>query len=140
MTYTETVRLPEDIYHRLEQSAQVANKPVEEVILQSVKAGMPPSVNHLPSQYREECLALQRLSDKRLRQVAESTLPEGRQRRYAHLLRKNQAGDLTRQEREQLNRLGIEARRLTLRKAYAYALLKWRGERIPASADLKRPG
>jgi hypothetical protein len=137
MSYTVTVQLPEEIYRRLERSTQVANKPVEDLLVQSIKAGMLPSVNHMPSQYREECLALERLSDKRLPQVAESTLPEGRQRRYAHLLRKNQASYLTRQEREQLNRLGIEARRLILRKAYAYALLKWRGKRIPTSADLK---
>ena len=140
MTYSVTVHLPEEIYHRLEQSAQMANKPVHEVIVQSVKAGMPPSAGHLPHEYREECLALERLSDKRLSQVAKSALPEGRQRRYTRLLRKNQAGDLTQQEQEQLNRLGAEARRLTLRRAYAYALLKWRGRRIPTPAELTRAG
>lgn len=139
MGHTVTVRLPEDIYSRLAQSAQVTNKPMEELVVQSVKAGLPPSVNDLPSDIRQECLALERLSDKQLWRVAESTLSAGRQRRYTHLLRKNQAGTSDERERQQLTQLGEEARRLTLRKAYAYALLKWRGHRIPTSAELKQP-
>jgi len=131
MTCTVTVGIPQDIYDRLKESAQVTKKPVEELIGQSVKAGMPPSLKNLPPEYREECLATERLSDKQLMQVAESTLPIGQERRYSSLLRKNQTGRLSDHEREQLRQLGAEARRLTLRKAYAYALLRWRGHRIP---------
>jgi hypothetical protein len=139
MRHTVTVRLPEDIYSRLQQSAQVTNTPVEELVVQSVKAGLPPSVQDLPPDVRQECLAMERLSDRQLRRIAESTLSAGRQRRYTHLLRKNQAGTLDERERHQLAQLGEEARRLTLRKAYAYALLKWRGHRIPTLAELKPP-
>jgi hypothetical protein len=139
MAHTVTVRLPEDIYTRLKQSARLTNKPMEEVVVQSVKAGMPPSVNDLPAEYREEFLDLEPLSDERLWQVAESTLPAERQRRYTYLLRKNQAGSPTERERQRLSQLGAEARKLTLRKAYAYALLRWRGHRIPTSAELRRP-
>jgi hypothetical protein len=139
MTHTVTVGLPEEIYNRLEQSARITNTPVEELIIQSVKAGMPPSVNDLPTQYRQECLALERLGNNELRQVAESTLSAARQRRYSALLRKNQAGVLTERERKQLSTLGAEARALTLRKAYAYALLRWRGCRIPTRAELTQP-
>jgi hypothetical protein len=131
--------LPEEIYDRLRQSAQATNKPVEELVLQSVKAGMPPSVNDLPAEYTQECLALERLSDNRLWQVARSTLPMAHQRRYSDLLRKSQAGTLSEREREQLRRLGDEARRLTLRKAYAYALLRWRGHPIPTPIELTQP-
>jgi hypothetical protein len=139
MAHTVTVRLPEDIYTRLKQSARLTNKPMEEVVVQSVKAGMPPSVNDLPAEYREEFLDLEPLSDERLWQVAESTLPAERQRRYTYLLRKNQAGSPTERERQRLSQLGAEARKLTLRKAYAYALLRWRGHRLPTSAELRRP-
>jgi len=139
MAHTVTLRLPENIYGRLKQTAQVTKKPMEEVIVQSVKAGMPPSVDDLPPEYREEFLAMERLSDEQLWQVAESMIPAGHQRRYASRLRKNQAGTLTEREREQLTQLGTEARKLTLRKAHAYALLRWRGHRIPTSAELRPP-
>jgi len=140
MAHTVTLRLPDDIYRRLKQTAQVTNTPMEEVVVQSVKAGMPPSVSDLPSEVREEFLAIERLSDEQLWQMADSTLPAGRQRRYSYLLRKNQAGTVTEREREQLIHLGAEARKLTLQKTYAYALLKWRGHHIPTSAELRHPG
>jgi len=139
MARTVTLRLPEDIYNRLKQSARVAERPMEEVVMQSVKAGMPPSVDSLPPEYREEFLAMEHLSDEQLWHVAESAMPAGCQRRYTYLLRKNQAGGLTEREREQLAQLGAEARKLTLRKAHAYALLRWRGQCIPTSAELRQP-
>jgi hypothetical protein len=131
--------LPEGIYDRLKQSAEATNRPVEELVVQSVKAGMPPSVRNLSAQYSQECLALERLSNSRLQQVARGTLPAARQRRYNLLLRKNQAGTLSEREREQLSQLGDEARRLTVRKAYAFALLKWRGRPIPTPVELAHP-
>jgi hypothetical protein len=128
-----TIQLPEDIYRRLKESARTTNKPVVEVVVQSVKAGMPPSISDLPAEVRDDCSGLERMSDRQLRRVADSTLSEGRQRLYSSLLRKNQARSLTVREERLLVRLGAEARRLTLRKAYAYALLKWRGRRVPAN-------
>jgi hypothetical protein len=138
MTHTITVKLPEEIYHRLKQSAQVTNMPVEEVVLRWVTAGMPPSVHDLPEDYRQECLSLEPLGDKKLRQVAQSALPAQSQRRYGSLLRKNQADTLNTSEQEQLRRLGTHARRSTVLKAYAFALLRWRGCPFPAAAQLRR--
>ena len=139
MAHNVTVQLPEAIYRRLKQSAQASNKPMEELVVQSVKAGMPPLVINLPPAFAQECLDLERLSDKELRRLAESTIPPGRQRQYINLLGKNQRGVLTKREQETLKRLGAEARRLTLHKAYAYALLQWRGHRIPTPAELRQP-
>jgi hypothetical protein len=52
MTRTVTVGLPEEIYDRLRQSAQATNKPVEELVVQSVKAGMPGPLPNLISHAR----------------------------------------------------------------------------------------
>jgi|SRR5262245_5436542 len=139
MTRTVTVGLPEGIYDRLRQSAEATNRPVEELVVQSVKAGMPPSVSDLPADYSEECLALEPLSNSRLQQVARGKLSEQRQRRYNHLLRKNQAGTLSERECKELSQLGDEARRLNVRKAYAYALLRWHGHPIPTPVKLTNP-
>jgi len=139
MTRTVTVGLPEEIYDRLKQSARASNRAVEELVVQSVKAGMPPSVSDLPAECSQEILALERLSDSRLRKVSRSALPMARQRRYNYLLRKNQAGKLTEREREQLSQIGAEARMVTLRRSYAFALLRWRGYPIPSPAELYEP-
>ena len=64
MTHTVTVDLPEDLYQLLEQSAQATNKPMAEVVVQSVKAGMPPSVSDLPPEVRKDCMDMQRLGEK----------------------------------------------------------------------------
>jgi hypothetical protein len=50
-----------------------------------------------------------------------------KQQKLSRLLRKNQAGTLTERERKALDELISESERLMLRKARAYALLKWRG-------------
>jgi hypothetical protein len=52
-------------------------------------------------------------------------------------LAKNAAGSLTVGERKKLNALGDEARQLTLKKAHAYLLLKWRGHTIPSSEEIE---
>ena len=47
------------------------------------------------------------------------------------LLDKNSENTLTSNETQMLHKLGEEARRLTLKKAHAYMLLKWRGHAVP---------
>ena len=51
--------------------------------------------------------------------------------RYQELLDKNADGTLTEVERNELTQLRTEADRSMLRKAYAAALLRWRGHKIP---------
>jgi hypothetical protein len=51
------------------------------------------------------------------------------------LLEKNK-GEITSEERLELAELRIEADRLMLRKAYAWAVLRWRGQSIPALNEL----
>jgi hypothetical protein len=94
----------------------------------------------LPSPLREELRALEDLGDEALWEVAQSRLPPTRQRVYNRLLRKNSQGTITAREKETLHALGEEARRLTLKKAHAYMLLKWRGHHIPSREELQRPG
>jgi len=42
-----------------------------------------------------------------------------------------------RRHEEKLHAPGEEARRLTLKKAYAYMLLKWRGHDVPSPEELQ---
>ncbi|MBM3234747.1 hypothetical protein FJZ31_00435 [Candidatus Poribacteria bacterium] len=137
MAQSVTLQLPEVIYERVRRAAEATKRPVEEVLVKTIEAMMPPTVDDLPLSYREEFLSMESLSDYELLKVAESIMPPTQQRRYSFLLRKNQKGTLTEKEREQLAQLGAEARKLTLRKSHAYAILKWRGHRIPTLVELR---
>jgi len=139
MAQSVTLQLPEAIYERVRRAAEATKRPVEEVLVKTIEAVIPPSIDDLPLLYREEFISMESLSDNELLKVAESVMSPTQQRRYSFLLRKNQKGTLTEKEREELAQLGDEARKLTLRKSYAYAILKWRGHRISTLAELRKP-
>ena len=77
---------------------------------------------------------MEALSDEKLWEIAESSAPETNESTMARLLRKNQGPGLTEREEQRLAQLRIKVDRLTLRKSYAYLLLKYRGHRIPSRA------
>lgn len=76
--------------------------------------------------------SLQWLDDDSLWAIARSRLSPTQQERQLYLLRQNQRGVITASEREEMERLGDLADRLTLKKAYSYALLRWRGFPLPS--------
>ena len=126
-----TVQLSTQIYRRFEYMAQVINQPVETIVLTSITGNLPPSLDDVPTNLRNDLLILQALDDDILWAVARGKLPPARQKRLGALLARNSAGLLTKAEQEELARLGEETDRLTLRKAHAYALLRWRGFPLP---------
>lgn len=136
MAHTLTLQLPDEVYSRLELSARATRRPVEDLVVQTLKAGLPPSVDDLPQAEQASYLEMEQLADNELLKVAGAKLSSAKQRRLSALLRKNQAGSLTDQERGQLDQLSAEARRITQRKAHAFGLLRWRGRPIPAPSDL----
>ena len=56
---------------------------------------------------------------------------------FAGLREKRRAGTITETEQTALDQLTQEADLLTLRKAYAAVLLKWRGYKLPSLATLE---
>jgi len=86
----------------------------------------------------EDLVGLESLDDESLRQVMVSKVPTAQQRELDRLLRKNQAGTLTEQERQKLDRLQREADRVMLRKARVAVLLRFRGHRLPTLEELRR--
>jgi len=124
-----TVELPDEVYRHVKRAAEGMKRPVERVLASIVK-GATPSLEKVPVEYRAELESLETLGDDKLWKVAESAMPAEGQRRLARLLLKRK-GELSARERETLARLRNQADRLTLRKSYAYLLLKYRGHRIP---------
>jgi hypothetical protein len=97
---------------------------------------LPPSLDDVPVDLREELRALQTLDDDALWAVARSKLDSAQKARLETLLARNSADALTEAEQEELARLGDETDQLNLLKAQAYALLRWRGFPLPSLDDL----
>ena len=138
MPQTVTLQLPEETLRRYQRGAKAAHKVLEEFLIERLADIAPPLVETLPSPLREELKDLETLDNPALMEVAQSRLPLARQRVYSRLLRKNGQATLSVHERNKLYELGEETRRLTLKKAHAYMLLKWRGHAIP-SPEAQQP-
>jgi hypothetical protein len=123
---TVTLQLPETIYQLVRRTAKAVKRPMKEVLVTILKSSLP-SLEGVPPEITSELTKLEYLSDKQLWAAARGTLPRPQQRRLSSLLRKNQAGKLAKAEQQALDELISQSERLMLRKARAYALLKWRG-------------
>jgi hypothetical protein len=137
MTQTITLQLPSETLQRYQRGAAIAHRSLNEFLVERLAEAIPPLADDLPSPLDKELKRLEELDDEALWKVAKSRLPPASQRVYSHLLRKNSQGTLTMHEKEKLHTLGEEARCLTLKKAHAYMLLKWRGYDIPSLEELQ---
>lgn len=63
-------------------------------------------------------------------------MADDKQRKYDRLLSKQLDGSLTAKEKRSLEAIDDESRRLTLKKAHAAMLLKWRGYALPRPEEL----
>ncbi|MBM4456994.1 MAG: hypothetical protein FJ011_04360 [Chloroflexi bacterium] len=131
-----TLQLPEPIFRYLQQTAAATRRPLEQVARQSIEGNLPPSVTDMPIEIQDELLAMQGLSYDELGRIAVSQGDLDRQARHQQLLERNSAGSITAREREELAALRLAADRLMLRKAYAWAVLRWRGHPTPALHEL----
>lgn len=131
-----TVELPEPVYCLLARIAQLTEQSPEQLAAQSIVGNLPPSIEEAPAEMQEELRALQRLPDEELLEIAHSQVPPAQQQRHLALLEKNREGSITPEERQELADLRVEADRLMVRKAYAWAILRWRGHRVPPLEEL----
>jgi len=88
---------------------------------------------------RAELLELQTLATEDLLNVAQSEVGSVEHVRQTELLAKHEDGQLTEPERQELSALRQSADRLMLRKAYAWSMLRWRGQRVPSLEELPIP-
>lgn len=136
VTQTLTLRLPEPTLRYLQQIATATQRPLEQVVQQSIEGNLPPSVATAPANMQAELLAMQMLPLEALQRIARSQVPVEQQVRHLALLESNSAGDLSPAERAELLTLRETADRLMLRKAYAWAILRWQGQPVPELDEL----
>jgi hypothetical protein len=122
------LQVPEELYEQLRRKAEASQQTFSDVALHSLRVGMPPALDHIPRRFHADLQSLDQMSDGLLRQVAQADLPDDKAALYESLLEKNQVESLSGVEQEMLDTLREEADLLMFRRAYAYTLLKWRGQ------------
>ncbi len=91
----------------------------------------PPSVDYAPLDLQKELINMQKMSSEELLTIANSKISENQEKLHLQLLEKNQNNKLNQPDILLLETLRINADRLMFKKAYAYAVLKWKGYDIP---------
>ena len=121
-----TLRLPETVMRRARQTANVLQRPLEELLTGLVTAALP-DVEDAPLEVQAELARMTWFSDQELWSIARSTMPVEQQEQLRSLADLQTIRALTPAEQETLDNLRLEYGRVTLRKARAYALLSLRG-------------
>lgn len=135
-TQKVTVELPEPVFRQLVRIAEATDQPLEVLAAQSIASNLPPSADNAPVEMQADLLRMQTKSISQLLEIAHSQVSFSQQQRHMELLEKNQTDDLTLEERQELNKLRSFVDRLMLKKAYAWAVLRWRGHRVPPLNEL----
>ena len=103
-----TLELSMTDYKLLQEIADACKWPLEEVVVQCIQGGMPPSLRKVPAAFHDELLSLNALSDKALMSVVDGKwpAPSGKEAVYK------------------------KADFISLRRTYALSLLRWRGHPV----------
>ena len=96
-----------------------------------IQSNAPPSVDYAPLELQGELMAMQELTIEELLTITQSQIPESQQELHLQLLEKNQNNQLSESDKLLLKSLRVSADYLMLKKAYAYALLRWKGYTLP---------
>lgn len=133
-TQVVNIALPDDIYQRLQDAATLTQRPLADVIFQTIRGNLPPVLADLAPEQRDLVADLQGLGDDALWAIGKEPLPKAHWRRHQQLLYKGEQGRLTPDELAELAALREVTDRFVTRRSYALALLKWRGHTIPMTA------
>jgi hypothetical protein len=135
MTETVVLQIPEALYQRLAIAAGATQRSLEDVILQALQIGSPPTWKDVPEEFQTDLASLDRLDDNSLWQIANSKKTPLEMERYDFLLSKQQDTELTASERLELEHLRTDGDLFMLRKSQATAILKWRGHSVSRLAE-----
>jgi len=132
---TVTLNMPESVYQRAKQAADVLKRPVEDVIVDALASTLP-SLDDVPAEMVSELAAMLHLSDEALQGLAYAAMPEERQELLHDRLDEQGRGELDASGQRELATLMAEYGRHMLRRAKAVALLIARGRPVPALAAI----
>jgi hypothetical protein len=125
-----TLNLPDIVYQRAKQAADALNRPLEDVIVNTLATTLP-ALDDVPPEMAGELATMAQLSDEALHGLANSLLPAARQELLDLLLDQQGRGELDEAGQRELTSLLAECGRHVLRRAEAVALLIARGRPAP---------
>jgi hypothetical protein len=128
---TVTLSIPEPIYQRARQAAEVLQRQIEDVIVDTLATTLP-VLDDAPEEMGSELAAMAHLSDEALQGLANNVMAEERQELLDHLLDEQGRGVLDEAGQRELAALMAEYGRAMLRRAKAVSLLIARGRPVPA--------
>jgi predicted transcriptional regulator len=131
-----TIELPETVLQQLTRIAEMTHQPSESLVAQSVLNNLPPSPDNAPPELQQALLDRQSLNNEELKAISNGRVTPLQQERHEILLEKNQLGQITAAERQELVELRQAADQLMLKKAYAWSILRWRGQKTPTLNEL----
>lgn len=115
-----TIDIPDRLLSQLTEIAEASGKNINDVIVQTIKGGMPPSLRQVPNKFHGELLSLNALSDLELWDI----------------IAKPQADKVQKEEDAEEKEAADFEFFGSLKKAYAISLLKWRGHPVPSPSEL----
>ena len=130
------IHLPRQAAQRLRRVAEIAHRQIDEVVADTLEAILPPLSGEISSEFEAELTQMGTGSNDALRNQVFARCDQKTTEVWDDLLYKSSAGLLNATEHEQLASFRHEGDLLTLRKAYAAVILKWRGEHVPTLEEL----
>lgn len=136
---TIALEIPQPLYQRLQRLAEVTQRPISTLVVQAIDQSVPPLLEKLSPAMQSELADLESLPDDQLWEIARGQVHPSQEHRYATLVDKERSNSLNQAETTELDALYYSFDVHMLRKAFAAALLRWRGYAIPSPADLSQP-
>lgn len=130
---TIAITLPDSVFNRIKEIANVSSLTSEEVIRQSIMLLLPAFESDISQELRLSLASLSLLNDIQLWKVAKSAMRRKKQLRLENLAELKKHRSLTQIEQAELDSLMNEAQQTMLCKAEAKRLLSQRGHVIFAS-------
>jgi hypothetical protein len=129
------VQVPEPLYRRLERTAKLTRRTVDEVLASTIAVALP-SMSDLPEALANELVSMIWLNDEALRAATQPTFTVEQQKRLSELNDLEDQRSLSAPEQAEREVLLAEYNRSILRRAQAFAVLAQRGYPVPAYTDL----
>ena len=127
---TITLELPEHLYRTVSKLAQVTNRPLAEILQESLAHTLPP-LDDIPAEEADVLVHMSTLNDAALWKASKATLPERQQEELHVLLDRQSAGALTPNDAMRLRELLDQYGYLLVRQSHAWLLLARRGYHVP---------
>jgi hypothetical protein len=134
---TKTVAVPQALYQRLERLAHLSGRSLESLVAQTLAASIPPIPDDLPTHTREALRLLEHDTDAQLWDTVRERVSDAQLEQWESLRDRQRSGNASREDLAMIAQLRANIDLLTLRKAYAAVILKWRGHQIPSLTELE---